>query len=139
MRVLPALLLAALAATGLPAVAQQTDAEIAARRGVLERQQQSETFALEVMQSQRRLAQPAPPAFYLRQRLEEDELHQSQLRRAMSSSSSEADASAFERERRALAARFASETPTWGPVLEAPRRWTPTVERAPRAWTPTLD
>jgi hypothetical protein len=136
--VLPALsvLLAA-----LPAHAQANDAEAAARRAVLERQQQSDAFSLQLQQSQRRfqspLGTPSAPsdAADLEQRLEQDRLHAWQRLRLALPGAAE---SAFELERRALMFR-ATGIPTWGPTLAPAERWTPTAERPRRSWAPTIE
>ena len=120
--------------------AQPSDAEIAARRGVLERQQQSEEFSLRLQQSQRRLQAPpgvraARDSAELEQLLEQDRLHQSQLLRSPLPGVSD---QTFERERRAQALS-SSGIPTWGPTLAPVDRWTPTLEKPRRRWTPTID
>jgi hypothetical protein len=122
--------------------AQMTDAQIAASRAVLERQQQSEEFSLQLQQSQRRLQLPprgperaAVDAADLEQILEQQQLHDSQQLR---STLPGASASVFELERRA-GALTPNGIPVWGPTLAPARRWTPTAEKPRPAWTPTMD
>lgn len=135
--------LAALLLAVAPAVAAQDDADVAARRGVLERQQQSESFALQLRQSQQLngLA-PTDPA---RQRLEilqleqrqQQEALQQQQRGQLSLGRSEA---AMRRDRETQLSGFHAQAPTWGPVL-APKPVPATPTLAPRpasGWTPTL-
>src|SRR4051812_14622614 len=86
-------------------LAQMTDAQMAASRAVLERQQHSEEFSVRLQQSQRRLQLPprgperaAIDAADLEQILEQERLHESQQLR---STLPGASASTFELERRA--------------------------------------
>jgi hypothetical protein len=138
-RMVPAFALCVLSAG--PSLAQTTEAEIAARRAVLERQQQSEEFSLQLDQSQRRLRLPAQgperaaiDAADLEQVLEQQRLHESQQLR---STLPGASASAYDLERRAQAFN-GNAIPVWGPALAPAQRWTPTAEKPRPAWTPTM-
>lgn len=120
--------------------------ELAARRAVLERDQQSAAFALRLGQSQDELVLPPDSTetmslkvLHLRQRQSADALAERQQAELMNS----ADAppgypeARFERERRAQRLGFEARKSARQPVLEAPKRWAPTLER-PRSWAPTL-
>jgi hypothetical protein len=120
------------------ASAAETDAELAARRGVLERNQQSERFSLELRQSQQGIGtapadRQALEALQLRQRQEQDQLQAQQQQRLPQTSNA-----LLQRERDAQSLRFRSETPTWGPVLEAPRPTPSLIARPSAPWSPTL-
>jgi hypothetical protein len=116
MRLAVLLLLLPLAAAG------QEEHELAARRAILERDQQSAAFALQLRQSQ---AGVAPDLAWWQQR-QQEALHAGPLARPL-------QPELAERERRAQALRFGRE-PSWGPVLDdlgngtPRRRWTPTLE-----------
>jgi hypothetical protein len=120
--------------------------ELAARRAVLERDQQSAAFALRLRQSQEELALPpgstetvSLKARHLRQRQSADALAERQQGELMSSADTPPGypEARFERERRAQRFGFEARKATRQPVSEAPKRWAPTLER-PRSWTPTL-
>jgi hypothetical protein len=107
------ILLSPLAATA------QEEHEFAARRGVMERDQQSAEFALRLRQSQQQMDLESAVWQLRRQQW----LHDEQLRRP----AQPGDGDIAERERRAQSLRFQGER-TWGPVLDEPRRrWTPTL------------
>ncbi len=108
----------------------QDDAQRATQRALIEREQQSEFFSLQLQQSQRRLDAggvngPALDALQLEQRQQRALLDQQQLRQITGSPAY--DRARNERDRAALQLRFSSQTPAWGPVLE-PRHWTPTLD-----------
>jgi hypothetical protein len=119
------------AATG-PAIAQ-ADAELAAQRGSLEREQQSESFALQLRQSQLDLRYPASDGRSLNERQEQQILQDEQLRRLPHEGTA-----AMARERQAQQFAFGARPPAWGPSLGAPHKWAPTLEPGPRQWTPGL-
>jgi hypothetical protein len=140
----PALGLAVLLAAD-PGYAQE-DAQIAARRALVERDQQSEAFTLQLRQSQQRARLPPGGAdsaaleeLHLEQQRRQQTLHQDQLRRLSQPQDVPAalERERFARERRAQALEFELEGRT--AVPEAPRRWTPTLEPPQRSWTPTLE
>jgi hypothetical protein len=102
-----------------PAVSAQEEHELAARRGVMERDQQSAEFALRLRQSQQQMDLETAISQLRRQQV----LHDGQLRRP----AQPGDSDTAERERRAQSQRFQAER-SWGAVLEEPRRrWTPTL------------
>jgi hypothetical protein len=109
--------------------------EDATRRALLERDQQSQRFSLELWQSQQRLRDnsPALERQQLNQRLQADRLDQQQLTRLPQ----ETDG-ALSYERRSQRFGFEGQAPRWGPVLNAAKTWSPTLEPPPRPWTPTL-
>src|SRR3954464_11606757 len=124
-----------------PAVAGAQE-ELAHQRASLERQQQSDRFALELRQSQQQLGAPAYgperqalDALDLQQQQEQERLQQDQRRRAAGRS-----ASSLAAERASQQVLFDRQIPAWGPSLApaAPPRWTPTLEPVPSGWTPTL-
>lgn len=142
--------LAVLMALGSVPSHSQPDPEIAARRAVIERDQQSDAFSLQLRQSQERarlaprsLQSDAVEVLHREQRARQQALHQEQLRQlsqprpAGGPEARAGEREHFARERRAQALEFEAEERS--AVIEAPRRWTPTLEPAPRAWTPTLD
>jgi hypothetical protein len=112
----------------------QSDAEAAARRGALERQQQSETFSLQLQHSQQKL-QLRPEsgerldldALHLEQQHRQEMLQQEQLRQ-LTPASPGYDEARSERQRRAQSFEFGTQVPSWGPRLDGPRRWTPTLD-----------
>jgi hypothetical protein len=114
----------------------------AARRALIERDQQSALFSLQLQQSQQRIDLPAgSPAQAERDRLNleqqqaQQRLGEQQLRQLTRSPGY--DRARIERERRAQQLQFG--TPSWGPKLEPSPHWTPTLEPTPPpGWTPTL-
>ena len=123
---------AVLAVLALPAWAQPEDP---GRRAIIEREQRSDLFSLQLEQSQRALILgPGTSTLSERQRLdlkeqqERERLGDEQLRRFDTQPGSPPgyDALRIERERRALALRPA---PAWGPTLAAPPHWTPTLDK----------
>ena len=140
-RVVPLLMLSALLGSSLPAPAQQ-DPGIAARRALIEREQQSQIFSLQLQQSQHKLALSAE------ERMSLDALHLEQLHRLELLGQDELrqmtslpgyDLARRQSDRQASLLQFGSQAPAWGPRLESPRHWTPSAERPPRPWTPTLE
>ena len=116
----------------------ESDAELAARRGVLERNQQSERFSLELRQSQQWIgAAPADrqalEALQLRQRQDQQQLQAQQQQRVPQTSEA-----ILQRERDAQSLRFRAESPAWGPTLASPPS-TPSLSARPASpWTPTV-
>ncbi len=126
---LRAILLAVALVAAFPLRAQD-DAERATQRALIEREQQSELFSLQLQQSQRRLDAgrvngPALHALQLEQRQQRDLLDQQALQQPTGSPAY--DRARNERERAAQQLRFSAQTPAWGPALQ-PRHWTPTLE-----------
>ena len=127
----------------VPAQSRETE------RALLERQQQSDTFSLQLRQSQSVLAVPASErpdldARYLGQRQAQDQLHDAQLREvvqqpeAMRAGASER----YERDRRSQEVGVATPPQRARPDPDAGVRWTPTLEvRSPDgvSWTPALE
>lgn len=125
---LRAILLAVTLLAAFPLRAE--DAQRAAQRALVEREQQSELFSLQLQQSQRRLDSarvngPALEALELEQRQQRDLLDQQALQQMTGSPAY--DRARNERDRAAQQLRFSAQTPAWGPVLQ-PRHWTPTLE-----------
>jgi hypothetical protein len=116
------LLMALLACFGM---AQGDDAVELALRAALDRQRQSDAFALRLEQSQRELRADTPG-----ERVRLEDLHFSQRDRLKVLHDSD--------DRRALLLRFKDEVPRWGPSLDIPPHHTPTLERPRPPWTPTL-
>jgi hypothetical protein len=123
-------------------------------RALLQRQQQSDRFSLELRQSQSLVGLPAAErrkldAFYRDQRREQERLHDAQLRQAAQEPETMRAGAAerHERERRVQDAGF--ETPPQSsdrvvgrPDPDAGVRWTPTLEERPSggvSWAPTLE
>jgi hypothetical protein len=122
----------------LAATAAHGQDEAASRRASLERQQQSDAFALELRQSQQKLnAGPfgdGLDALHLEQRHEQERLQQDQRRRIATQ-----DEGRLAIERASQQMAFERQMPTWGPTLApGPSRWTPTLERPSTKWTPTI-
>jgi hypothetical protein len=131
----------------LPALAPAQSRET--ERALLERQQQSDRFSLQLRQSQSLIGMPASErggldARYLEQRQAQDQLHDAQLRdvvqqpEAMRAGASDR----YERDRRSQDA--GAETPPQRGRADADAgvRWSPTLEdRFPDgvSWTPTLE
>jgi hypothetical protein len=141
--VLRLLIAAVLLCSSLPARAQH-DPEIAARRALIEREQQSETFSLQLRQSQQKLnlsadsaGRVALDALHLEQLHRQELLGQDELRQLTPLSGY--DRARRENARNAQSLQFGREAPAWGPSLEAPSRWTPSLERPAHPWTPTLE
>ncbi len=135
-------LLAALCASASPFAAAQSDAQRAARHALLERDQQSEAFSLQLQQSQQKLNlspgdRRAADALHLEQQHRMDALDQEQLRQLVRPLNY--NEARMERDRRAQRFEFAAQ-PSWGPRLEPLplNRWSPSAEPPPRDWTPTL-
>lgn len=121
----------------------QDDTANAARRALIEREQQSATFSLQLRQSQQKLGLGADSAA----RLTLDALHLDQLHRFELLGQQELqqitpfpgyDRARRQSERSALLLQFQTETPAWGPRLEQDH-WTPSAERPKPRWTPTLE
>ncbi len=124
------LALLAVALLAAPPVRAQQDLEAAARRSLIEREQQSELFALRLRQLQQNLKAgpvngPALDALQLEQRQREEVMDQ-EAQRSISGIPGYERARA-ESDRAALQLRFSLQTPAWGPQLQA-RHWTPTLE-----------
>ena len=140
-RVLPLLILPGLLCSSLPAGAQH-DPGVAARRALVEREQQSEMFSLQLRQSQ----QKAPLGADERRSL--DALHREQLHRLellgqdelrQTTSLPGYDLARRQSDRQARLLQSGSQAPAWGPRLQSARHWTPSAERPERPWTPTLE
>jgi hypothetical protein len=129
------------------AAAQAPAADV--QRTLLQRQQQSDQFSLQLRQSQSVLGLPAAErqsldASHLQQRQVQEQLHDAQLRQVVEEpkSSRPGAAERFERERRAQDRSFDIAPQRGRPDPDAGVRWTPTVdERAERgvSWGPTLE
>jgi hypothetical protein len=138
---LPLFLFPALAAAQTPSPEVQ--------RALLQRQQQSEQFSLQLRQSQSVLALPAAEQqkldpSYLQQRQAQEQMHDAQQRQAIQEpeASRAGAAERFERERRAQDAGFEVPPQRGRPDPDAGVRWTPTLEEHPSdgvSWTPTLE
>ena len=123
---------AVLSVLALPAWAQTADP---GRHAIIEREQRSDLFSLQLEQSQRALnLAPGSPTLSERRRLDlreqqdRERLGEEQLRQFDTQPGNQPgyDAARIERERRASALRPA---PAWGPAMEPPRHWTPTLEK----------
>jgi hypothetical protein len=141
--VLRLLIAAVLLCSSLPARSQH-DPEIAVRRALIEREQLSETFSLQLRQSQQKLnlsadsaGRVALDALHLEQLHRQELLGQDELRQLTPLSGY--DRARRENARHAQSLQFGWEAPAWGPSLEAPSHWTPSLERPAHPWTPTLE
>ena len=120
-----------------------------AQRAVLERQQQSDSFSLQLRQSQSLIGVPGAErqrldAVYLQQRQDQDQLHDAQQRQAVEQpkASRVGAVERFERERRAQDAGFETPPQRGRGDADAGVRWTPTLEEhSPDgvSWAPTLE
>ena len=138
--------LALLLCSGM-AAAQAPSADV--QRALLQRQQQSEQFSLQLRQSQSILGLPAAErqkldASHLQQRQAQEQLHDAQQQQTvLAPEASRAGAEQrFERERRAQDLGFEAPPQRGRADPEAGVRWTPTLEERPSAgvtWTPTLE
>jgi hypothetical protein len=133
----------------LPGLAQAQAPPIDVERAVLQRQQQSDRFSLQLRQSQSILGTPAAArqkldASYLEQRQAQEQLHDAQLRQTVQDpeASRAGAAQRFERERRAQDLGFESPPRRGHADSDAGVRWTPTLEDRSSegvSWTPTLE
>jgi hypothetical protein len=140
---------AAVALLFLPAIAPAQAPSLETGRALLQRQQQSDQFSLQLRQSQSLLGAPAAErrsldARYLEQRQSQEQLHDAQLRRVTQEPAAVRAGAAerFERERRAQDLGFETPPRQGRPDPDAGVRWTPTLEdRSPDgvSWTPTLE
>jgi hypothetical protein len=127
------------------AAAQAPSIEV--ERALLQRQQQSEQFSLQLRQSQSLLGLPAAErrkldATYLRERQAQERLHDAQ--QAQAAQEAEAGragaAERFEREQRAQDSGLGVVRQAGSADYEVTPSWTPTLEpRRPVPWTPTLE
>ena len=140
---------AALALLLFPGIAAAQAPSADVERAVLQRQQQSAQFSLQLRQSQSTLGVPAAErpkldAMYLQQRQAQEQLHDAQLRQAAEEPEANRAGAGqrFDRERRAQDAGFEVPPRRGRPDPEAGVRWTPTLEeRSPAGmtWAPTLE
>ena len=142
MKLLPALVFTLLTCSA--AASAQDENALAARRALIEREQQSAIFSLQLQQSQQKLGLGADSAA----RLSLDALHLDQLHRFELLGQQDLqqltpfpgyDRARRESERNALLLRFQTQAPAWGPRMERLRHWTPSAEMPKRRWTPTLE
>jgi hypothetical protein len=141
--------LAAVALLGLPAMAAAQAPSLEAERALLQRQQQSDQFSLQLRQSQSVLGLPAAErrkleARYIEQRQAQEQSYDAQLRQvtqepeAVRAGASER----YERERRAQDLGFDTPPRRGRADPDAGVRWTPTLEERSAddvSWTPTLE
>jgi hypothetical protein len=141
--------LALVALVALPAMTAAQAPSPAAERALLQRQQQSDRFSLQLRQSQSVLGLPAAvrqglDARYLEQRQGQEQSHDEQLRqltqepRALRAGAAER----YERERRAQDLGFETPPQRGRADPDAGVRWTPTLEERSAdgvSWTPTLE
>ena len=130
MRPIAQLLVLALAApAALPPARAQDEAAISARRSVIERDQQSESFSLRLRQSESEAKLPAGSpsrraleALHLEQRQRQEALHDEQLREAGRAGTTADEQvikeNSFERARRAQDLDFATRPAGSGPAPE---------------------
>jgi hypothetical protein len=132
-----------------PALAAAQAPSVDVERAVLQRQQQSDRFSLQLRQSQSVLGLPAAErrgldASYLQQRQAQEQLHDTQLREAVQQpEASRAGADlGFERERRGQDLGLQVPPQRGRADPDTGVRWTPTLQEHPSdgvSWTPTLE
>ena len=139
---LPALVFAILTCSA--AARAQDENALAAHRALIEREQRSAVFSLQLQQSQQSLGLAADSGAHLAL----DALHLEQLHRFELLGQQDLqrmtpfpgyDRARRESERSALLLRFQTQAPAWGPRLERAEHWTPSTERPKRPWAPTLE
>jgi hypothetical protein len=133
----------------LPGLALAQAPPVPVERAVLQRQQQSDQFSLQLRQSQSVLGMPAAErqkldAAYLEQRQAQEQLHDAQLRQAVQDpeASRTGAAQRFERERRGQDLGFETPPQRGRADPDAGVRWTPTLEDRSSegvSWAPTLE
>jgi hypothetical protein len=133
----------------LPALAAAQAPSVEVERAVLQREQQSDRFSLQLRQSQSTVGLPAAErqkldASYLQQRQAQEQSHEAQLRQATQDPEAMRAGAAerFQRERRAQELGLEVPPQRGRGDPDAGIRWTPTLTEDASdgvSWTPTLE